>query len=112
MVYDLANESIAISGAVCRGLNDLVSQVTNNLVSAWKNGYSISLDLDGRVRAEPQKNNGRGLCGFSTTLDKKLVALPTPVWVYGCKQKIFICFAYEVPEMMQEWWKTHLSFNA
>lgn len=104
-MFHLDSKSIVVSDAVHRALNDLVSKMTENQVSGWQGNYEIFLDRDGQIEAKPTMQNGRG--GFQSGLKLKLVFLPTPEYVKGSTQLLYICFAYEFGGLMGMWWGSY-----
>lgn len=101
-MFYLDGESIVVSGAVHRALNDVVGRMTENSVSGWQGNYKIFLDHDGQIEAKPTEQNKRG--GFQSGLTSRLVFVPTPEWVKDSNQKLYICFANELDELMRKWW--------
>lgn len=109
-MYNVSNPLVAISGAVHRELNDIVADMTKKNVG-WRDNYTIYLGADGQIEATAVKPNPHGLVGlidFKTGINKKLVFLPTPQWVRDSNQKVYICFRYELPEIMEELAKTYV----
>jgi len=105
------NENVGISGPVHRAINDAVVRTGNSRMSDWRDDYGITIDSNGSINAQPIPGNVNKLCSFATTLTSKLVFLPTPEWMGIRKQKVYICFTYEVPGMMEKWWREYIMLN-
>ena len=101
MYYDITKPDVAISGSVHRALNDVVNRMIRGKVSGWKGNYRILLSQDGHGNAMSLKSEEDH---FGIFLDRKLVVLPTPKWVGSTEQKVYLCFAYELQELMNHWW--------
>ncbi len=105
-MYNLSSEEVVISGAVHRALNDIVMGMTNQHISEWRGNYKIFVGLDGQIKAEPEERKSDPV-GFQSGFREKLVFLPTPEWVYNTPQKIYICFSYQLPDLMLKWWEKY-----
>lgn len=104
-MYDLLRGDVAISDAVHRALNNVVNKMTDGHVSGWQDNYRIYLGSDGQVDARSTEQNNRG--DFQSGLTTKLIFLPTPGWIQGTEQKVYICFYYELAELMKTWWREY-----
>ena len=107
MVYDISSEGVAISDAVHHALNDLAAKMTDGAVSGWQKHFRILLYSNGQVDAKPKDTNRPFHAGFQGGLTEALVLLPTPEWVRDSKQEIYICFYYELKDLMREWWEKY-----
>lgn len=107
-MYHLLDEKVAISGSVHRALNDMVQRLTNHNIG-WEHNFKISVDMNGQVHAESLHPDRMSLqSGFTS----KIVFLPTPKWVRGTQQVVYICFTWEVAELMESWWKRYADLLA
>jgi hypothetical protein len=105
-LFCLSREDVAISDAIHRELNDVVDRMTDHGVSGgWRKNYKIFLSSDGQIDARP-KGPGSPMA-FKSGLTNKPVVLPTPKWVCDSKQTRYICFSYELPGLMNQWWEEY-----
>jgi hypothetical protein len=110
-IQDISDGEVVISGSVHRKLNDIISEATHHKVSGWEQHYTITIGLDGQLKARPKGENPRGLESFEFGLNNsKLVFLPNPSWVQS-EQKVYICFDWEVAELQKRWWDGFVRWN-
>jgi hypothetical protein len=103
MSYDISSAGVAISMAVHRALNDIVKKMTKGEVSGWQDNYKVVVSLEGFIDARPENSNKCNLY-LTAQFEQKVVFLPTPEWVRDTRQKLYICFYYELADLMRKWW--------
>ena len=111
MVYNLSNIANAYSDSIHRAIQDEIDRLTERKCGVWHEHYLIHLSLTGEFNAHllPEQKTSDLKEKVEGKITRKIVVLPTPKFVENTTpQRRYICFDYEVPDMMKEWWNVFL----
>jgi hypothetical protein len=107
MHYDSEDSEVALTFALQRRLIDLMRQAFPDDIFNWNDRFRATIETPNTVRFFPKESAHKGTSASSAIIERiidTVVALPTPPWV-DSKQRVCLCFKWEVKEMQSEWWE-------